>query len=140
MDTSSNELQGGCHCGTVRYRASGHPYDRTLCHCSICRGTSGAPMVAWFTVKAGDFALLRGSPRTYRSSAVATRSFCAECGTPLTFQRDGLDEVDVTVCSLDDPQALAPQDHTFVRSQLNWIHLADGLPRYAAAREGSGAS
>jgi len=56
------------------------------------------------------------------------------CGTQLTFKHDTLDEIDVTVCSLDDPAALAPRDHTYVSSQLPWIVLADGLHRYQEAR------
>jgi hypothetical protein len=45
-----------------------------------------------------------------------------------------VDEVDVTVGSLDDPEAVPPQDHTFVDNQLSWVKLDDGLPRHAQAR------
>ena len=35
-------LQGGCFCGRVRYEVTGIPFDETICHCSICRRTTGA--------------------------------------------------------------------------------------------------
>lgn len=130
----ANVLTGGCLCGAIRYEARGAPYHRTVCHCSICRRSAGAPMVAWFSVKPADFAFTKGQPSTYRSSAKAQRSCCPLCGTQLTFKVDALDEIDVTVCSLDQPEAVPPQDHTFAGSQLGWVHLDDGLPRHTQAR------
>lgn len=126
-------LTGGCLCGAIRYEARGRPFDLTVCHCSICRRSAGAPMVAWFTVKRADFAFTAGQPSTYRSSPKAQRSFCPTCGTQLTFKMDALDEIDVTVCSLDDPEAVPPHDHTYVSSQLGWVRLEDGLPRHEEA-------
>lgn len=132
---TSHLLRGGCQCGAVRYEAAGVPYHRTVCHCTICRRTSAAPMVGWFSLKAGQFRLTEGQPRHFRSTPQAVRTFCGDCGTPLTFKRDDLDEVDISICSLDDPEAVQPEDHTWVRSQLGWVRLADGLPRHATARE-----
>lgn len=134
MSAAASVLTGGCLCGAIRYEARGAPLHRTVCHCSICRRAAGAPMVAWFTVKPADFAFTAGRPISYRSSAKARRSFCPVCGTQLTFKMDALDEIDVTACSLDRPEALPPHDHTYVASQLGWVHLADGLPRYDEAR------
>ncbi len=34
-------LEGGCHCGAIRYRASA-VFDAGYCHCSICRRISGS--------------------------------------------------------------------------------------------------
>ena len=128
-------LAGGCFCGAVRYEAEGTPFQRTLCHCSMCRGTSGAPCVAWFSVPRARFRFVRGEPTRFASSPQAVRSFCPRCGSQLTFASDAYaGEIDVTICTLDDPEALPPQDHTFVRSRLGWVKLADGLPEYEAAR------
>ena len=131
---SARSLAGGCLCGAIRYEARGAPFHRNVCHCSICRRSAGAPMVAWFTVNAADFAFTAGQPRAYRSSARGQRTHCPACGTQLTFKLDDSQEIDVTVCSLDDPATVAPHDHTYVSSQLNWVHLDDRLPRYDEAR------
>jgi hypothetical protein len=76
-----------------------------------------------------------GEPSRFRSSARATRSFCGHCGTQLIFQsEDTPDEIDVTTCSLDDPEAEPPRDHTHVSSRLRWIQLCDGLSEHSEAR------
>jgi hypothetical protein len=129
-------LEGGCLCGALRYRAAGKPCDITHCHCALCRRASGAAFVTWFSIPARGFSFVRGEPVRYASTPAALRTFCAKCGTPLTFQLHAArDEIDVTLCSLDDPNRLTPEDHTFVRSRLHWIALADGLPQYATRRE-----
>lgn len=128
-------LTGGCYCGAVRYEATGAPFHRTTCHCSICRRMSGAPMVTWFSVKRSAFRIVTGEPTRFRSTRIGTRSFCPACGTQLTFADDNYpDEIDVTTCSLDDPEALPPHDHTRTSSRLSWVRLADGLPEFSEAR------
>lgn len=129
-------LTGGCFCGYVRYRVTGTPRDPTNCHCSICRRVSGGPFVAWFTATEHEFAITAGLPASFRSSDHARREFCPRCGSPLTFRSTHAPgSVDVTTCTLDDPEAVPPRDHTHTSSQLSWIRLADGLPRYATARD-----
>ncbi|WKB51804.1 GFA family protein [Eleftheria terrae] len=129
-------LNGACSCGAVRFEAGGVPFHATCCHCTQCRGSTGAPFVAWFSVNRADFRFTHGSPTRFRSSARGTRSFCPQCGTQLTFESDDYpDEVDVTTSSLDDPAQVPPQDHTYVGSRLPWVVLADGLPQFLRARE-----
>jgi len=134
-------LHGGCACGAIRYEVKGTPYHRTLCHCADCRRAAGAPAVAWFSVHAGALALVRGEPALHRSSPPVERGFCGACGTQLTYRHDDYaDEVDVTTCSLDDPEACAPEDHTFAARRLHWLRVADGLPAYPRTRSEGGAS
>jgi hypothetical protein len=128
-------MDGGCACGFVRYRADGAPFHETLCHCSICRRTTGAPAVAWFSVRLSDFRFLLGSPQGHRSSEHGTRSFCPRCGTQLTFQSSHFpDEIDVTTCSLDEPERVPPKDLTYASSKLSWAERAAELPAFPRAR------
>jgi hypothetical protein len=120
----------------MRYEAGGKPFHETSCHCTICRRASGAPFVAWFSVPRSGLRWVQGEPTRFQSSAKGTRSFCARCGTQLTFELEGLgDEIDVTICSLDDPDALPPKDHTWSRSRLAWIKLDDRLAQFKAGRQ-----
>jgi hypothetical protein len=129
-------LKGGCFCGRVRYEAGGAPFHVTNCHCSVCRRTTGAPFVAWFSVPRTQFRLVCGEPTRFRSTAKATRSFCPQCGTQLTFEHDDFsDEIDVTACSLDEPDELPPEDHIWTSSKLSWVKLADHLPEYKESRQ-----
>ncbi|MGE0579693.1 GFA family protein [Reyranella sp.] len=128
-------LKGRCCCGAVRYEVDGTPRHSTGCHCSICRRTSAAPFVAWFTVEPASFRLVAGELTRFRSSAHATRTFCTRCGTPITFQSAHYpDEIDITTGSLDDPEQVPPKAHTYAASALSWVKLADGLPVYPDKR------
>jgi hypothetical protein len=128
-------LSGGCACGAVRYETDAAPFHRTLCHCVDCRRAAGAPAVAWFSVPAAGLRFVRGTPAVHRSSPRVERGFCGACGTPLTYRNDAYpEEVDVITCSLDDPEAASPQDHTFASQCLPWMRVDDGLPVYPRSR------
>ena len=124
---------GGCLCGAVRYEANGEPYNITHCHCLDCRRSSGAPFVTWASFGRDAFHFTAGQPRELRWAG-RLRSFCPHCGTPLTFTTEPVDEVDVTVCSFDDPDSVSPADHTWTDDRLRWILLADELPAYRQNR------
>ena len=125
---------GGCLCGAVRYRAGGPPLHADYCHCRMCQRSVGAPVVAWGTWPADRFAWLAGEARTFASSEKGARSFCPSCGTQLTFvHADDPALVDVTLASLDDPAAFAPQYHIWTMSRIPWLEIGDELPRYADA-------
>ena len=91
----------------------------------MCRRTSGAPVVSWFVVPATDLVYLQGRPRHLKSSTDGNRYFCENCGTPLSFTLDSKpDWVDVTTCSLDEPERMAPDFDVHTDTRLSWIHLA----------------
>ena len=124
-------LTGGCFCGTVRYEAAGQPFDCCICHCRNCRQTTGAPAVAWFTVRPAAFRFTAGEPTSFASSETGVRRFCGTCGAQLTFQDSRYDEVDVTTASLDDSSTAAPIDQTWVQSRLPWMTGLGALPELA---------
>jgi hypothetical protein len=131
-------LEGGCACGTVRFRAAGKPLWVAHCHCRSCRKQTGSP----FTTYAGyrrEAVGFSGTGRgSYNSSPGVTRSFCPRCGTPLAYEGERWPgEIHLFLASFDDPNALRPTAHVHVSEQLDWIHLADRLPRFAmTSKEG----
>jgi hypothetical protein len=134
MNAHEPKLTGGCLCGKTRYEAAGAPHDITHCHCEDCRRSSGSAFLTWASFWRADFAFTSGDPRTIEWAG-RSRSFCPECGTPLTFQTvPGAEEVAVTVASLDLPGSVIPTDHTWTQDRLPWIRLDDGLPEYARDR------
>ena len=129
-DTDTRE--GGCHCGKVRYRVSGAAEHSLICNCASCRGASGAQNVAYFVVPKERFEWLSEEPPRYASSPGVERGFCSSCGTSLSFEApyiEGL--IDVTVASLDDPEAFPPTAHVNDRHALSWSRTQDALPRFA---------
>lgn len=127
-------LEGGCYCGHVRYEVAGPVFHESNCHCSICRRTAGAPFITWFSTARRGFRLVSGKPVRFRSSATCTRSFCPKCGTQLMFEDESKpSEIDVTTCSLRDPNLLPPKDHTYTSSRVAWV-VPDDRPDYPQAR------
>ena len=126
---SDTVVTGGCACGAVRYRIAGAPLASATCQCRSCRRASAAPIVPWLRVEEARFAITAGTAVAHASSPDVTRTFCGRCGTPLTYRKAGHDgEIDVTTCSLDDPDAFPPIAHLWTSHKLGWVALADGLP------------
>lgn len=124
--------EGGCLCGNVRYRTSGEATNLAYCHCRSCRGSSGAPFVAWATFAGDRFEIVKGSPVTNRSSKHVERRFCGQCGAALTYVHAMRPEqIDVTLATMDDTRDLRPEAHIWVSQKLMWVTLADGLPQHA---------
>jgi hypothetical protein len=122
-------LEGGCLCGAIRYRIRAEPRSADYCHCRMCRRAAGAPVVARLTVATDSFEWTGGEPALHRSSAEAERYFCRKCGTQLAL-RDEPDFLDVTLASLDRPEAVRPSYHIWTASRIGWFDIADDLPRH----------
>ena len=124
-------VEGGCLCGAVRYRITGQSIARTLCHCHSCRLASGAPSVAWAVFRASQFAFVSGKPNTFRSSPPVVRTFCGNCGTPLTYQHASRqDKIDVTTVTLDSPDDFPPTKEIWIEDKVAWESLNEQLEHY----------
>lgn len=124
-------LEGGCHCGAVRYSLPEKVIYSSLCHCEDCRRSAGAPVVGWAAVTR-DQLEVRGETTDYQSSENGTRSFCGKCGTGLFYVNEvmlpGL--VDVQFATLDDPSKLPPQLHVQYAEHIDWMETAQDLPKF----------
>ena len=125
-------LSGGCCCGAVRYETSERVFNKTICHCRTCRRAAGAANVAWLSVALADYTVTAGTPGQFHSSDAVIRTFCQACGTQLTFNyTEGPETVDVTLATLDDPNAVAPQHHSWCAAAVPALDASADLPRYA---------
>ena len=132
----SEDHDGGCLCGKVRFRVTAPAIDKGDCHCRMCQKNSGAPVVAWATFPAAHFSWTAEPPATYQSSPEARRRFCPHCGSYMVFTSDRFpDEVSVNTASFDDPEAFPPDMHIFVSTRISWLHMDDGLPEYESWRD-----
>lgn len=128
--------EGGCRCGAIRFSVEGHPSNSMICHCQSCRRVSASPETAWVTFEKTRFKIIRGQPSAFSSSAPVWRTFCGACGTPLTYaHQDDPDTVDVTSCSLDNPEAFPPTHHSWLSDDLNWVQFGDRLAAYPEWRK-----
>jgi hypothetical protein len=92
---------------------------------------SAPPVLAWVTVPVGAFTYSLGQPTAFRSSAHGQREFCRRCGTQLAFRRQqDARTVDITIASLDEPSAIAPEYQIWRTSRIAWFETRDSLPRF----------
>ena len=106
-----------------------------VCHCRTCRRVVAAPVVPWVTYPVDRFRWIQGQPASFHSTPPVTRTFCGSCGTALTYaHRDSPGTVDVTACSLDDPEAFPPTHHSWLSHDLAWVKFGDGLPTFREFR------
>ncbi|MBZ8135381.1 GFA family protein [Afifella sp. IM 167] len=123
-------LHGRCFCGAITFEALSQPLQVSWCHCKDCRRQTGAPAVVWAGFPA-DLVTWHGEPTRRPSSPGIVRSFCAACGTPLSYSDARLPgEIYIHAGLFDEADQLSPDSHAYVTSKLFWLHLDDSLAKY----------
>jgi len=128
-------VEGGCYCGAVRYKAEGEPLFKGQCHCRECQYTSGGhPNVVMGMPEAG-FAYTKGKPKGFSRSDIdnpVTREFCAECGTHLLTRAPAMaGAMLIKVGTLDDPSIFgAPQMVIYTVDKQSFHHVPEGVPAF----------
>jgi len=134
MTTSGNvnAIEGGCHCGAIRYRVEGDAKTHALCHCTDCRRHSGAPMVGWTMYPASACTVTRGTPKLYASSEHGRRYFCPDCGTGLFYKNDHMlpGIIDIQSATYDDPGQVPARVHIQIADRIPWMANAHELPMF----------
>ncbi|MCO4319777.1 GFA family protein [Phyllobacterium sp. 21LDTY02-6] len=120
---------GGCQCGAIRFRVEGRLADASICHCRMCQKALGNFIAPYASVRGADFRWTRGEPKRFRSSNHVQRGFCADCGTPLTYEApDGLA---ITIGAFDHPEELAPTVQWGIEGKLPYMDDLAGLPAFS---------
>jgi hypothetical protein len=119
-------IDGGCHCGKLRYEAEIDPQKVGVCHCTDCQALTGSAFSMFVPVPSAAFRMVSGQPKVYvktaESGAKRAQAFCADCGTRI-----------YACAAVDDPQAfnvrvgtvrqraeLSPKVQLWCRSALPW--------------------
>ena len=108
---SDERVVGGCKCGAVRYEAIGKPFVVAYCHCTDCRGFTGAPVVAWVAFETQNVRFNKGERKIYESSPGRDWGFCDQCGTSLTWEGNAFDRhiTEFHISTLDKPEEFVPR-------------------------------
>lgn len=121
-------LTGRCLCGAVRYRAEGLPLRVSHCHCEQCRRAGGGVALTFAGFETAKVTF-EGPMKQVRPTTFATREFCPECGSHLTFRFDERPAyVAITVGTLDQPEKVPAERHNFSTEQIPWVRLDPHLP------------
>jgi hypothetical protein len=121
-------LTGGCQCGAVRFALSAPPVRVSVCHCRMCQKASGAPFASFADIPRESFSWTRGKPAAFRSSSIAERDFCADCGTPLSYRLIGGPKIEIMTGAFDRPDRVVPAHQFGTESRLGWVVAIANMP------------
>jgi hypothetical protein len=121
----SMEIDGGCHCGAIAYRAEVDPSTVRICHCTDCQTLTGSAYRANIPAAAGAFVLLRGEPKIYIKTAESgekrAHAFCSNCGTPIYAAAiENATTYSLRVGAIKQRRKLRPRRQIWCRSALPW--------------------
>jgi hypothetical protein len=117
---------GGCQCGAVRFHVEGALGDASICHCRMCQKAFGSFYAPLVSVRGARLAWTRGAPKYFRSSNHVLRGFCADCGTPLSFEAP--DGIGLAIGAFDDPASIRPLVQWGTEAKLPYVDEMPGLP------------
>lgn len=126
----SDRLEGGCHCGAIRYVAEGPQLFGIHCCCRRCQHITGTGHASSLGLSAEGFALT-GTPTTHQSQAesgnMVTSGFCGTCGSPIFSTSSGHpDLVFLHAGSLDDPDLYRPGRIIYQSTRRSWDFAEPG--------------
>ena len=131
-------LDGGCDCGSIRYRMLTRPLIVHCCHCRWCQRESGASFALNALIESDRVVDLLGEPQIVDTPSmsglgqriarcprcrVAVWSHYAAAGPVVKFVRVG---------TLDEPDHLPPDIHIFTESKQPWVMLPPTMPSVPA--------
>jgi hypothetical protein len=130
QESGVNLLSGSCMCGCVRYEACGKFRDIVGCHCTECRKSSGHYSAAT-SVRPDDIKFLNSAGLAwYRSSALAQRGFCRECGSTLFWKPDSGDRLSIFVGTVDGAIDFPLSAHIYLAEKGSYYEITDDAEQH----------
>ena len=120
------QIDGGCHCGQITFRAEIDPAQVYVCHCSDCQSISGSPLRWAVPVPEQDFTLLKGEPKAYVKAGDSGRDnhqhFCPNCASPIYSVSPGAEPVifRLRLGTVRQREQLTPKGQYWRRSAQGW--------------------
>jgi hypothetical protein len=128
-------IAGGCQCGAVRYAIAEPPLRLYVCHCRECQKQSASAFGMSLIVRRAAFAVMQGETRGWSRHADSGRTmacfFCAECGSRLCHEREGIDTISVKAGTLDTPMDFSGAVHIWTSRKLPALALPPDAEEYA---------
>jgi hypothetical protein len=127
-------IEGGCHCGYIKYEAEVDPATVSICHCTDCQTLTGSAFRVTVPARKEGFRLLAGQPKIYVKTAESgtkrAHGFCPECGTPIYATSVTDSQVyGIRVGTTRQRTELTPTKQTWCRSALDWVMNFKSLPQ-----------
>jgi hypothetical protein len=130
------KIDGGCHCGHIKYEAEVDPDQVYLCHCTDCQAISGGAFRWGVPVAEAMFKLLAGEPKIYAkitgSGAMNHQLFCPECASPIYSTTIGAEPkvFNLRLGTARQRDDLQPKTQYWCRSSQPWAVLHGESDRF----------
>ena len=131
---STLPLEGGCHCGAIRYLIMSVPLMVYNCHCTNCQRISGGAFSTNVTISPDSLEIVLGDPGvlSWNSDAGAKRFawFCNSCHSRIAhgWQEGGPPILNVRAGTLDDTSWVRPVVDIWKTSAQPWVEFPDHRP------------
>jgi hypothetical protein len=128
------QIDGGCHCGHVTYRAEIDPDQVSICHCADCQKLTGSPFRVTAMAAKDDLEITSHPPRVYKkfgdNGHARYQYFCPECGSPLFTKGEGADADiwGIRWGSINQRADLAPRSQKWRQSSAPFLDEIMDLP------------
>lgn len=122
-------LDGGCHCGAVRYSIKAKPLAINACHCDDCKKLSGGPFGLYLHVPKAALRIERGAFHAFRRTGGSGNQIsverCTECGSRMWHLPDAAPDL-VILCAgtLDDSTWAVPTSHIYIEDAADDVAIA----------------
>ena len=136
MNSEEKITTGGCLCGSVRYEVKGLLRNIVNCHCSMCQKLHGSFGPHSKALKVNIKITNDNGLAWYKTSEVARRGFCRECGSSLFWEPFDLDATGIIAGSLDGPTGLKTMGHIFVGEKPDFYEITDEHPQFQESSNG----
>jgi hypothetical protein len=120
------QIDGGCHCGNIKYEAQVDPETVGVCHCTDCQVLSGSAYSISVPARREAFRLLSGEPKIYvktaDSGAQRAQAFCPQCGTRIYATAANAPRIfNIRLGTVRQRAELPPKLQHWCRSALPWV-------------------
>lgn len=121
--------RGRCLCKAVSFEFDAPVLSCVNCHCESCRRQCSAPMTTYIGVPDAQWKWTGKLPKIHVSSPGVERTFCEDCGTPISFRSKAMSDImHFYVASMEQPEKFEPLLHVASEEKLPWLVIGDDLP------------
>ena len=120
--------RGECNCGAVQFEINADLTDVVVCHCSICRRSTGSNGIAVVVFPNDQLRWLKGREHiaTWKKPDSDWQTwFCRICGSPVPGENDSARMFAPAGCIVEGGDALRVAHHIWVGSKAVWDEISD---------------
>ncbi len=131
--------KGQCNCGAITFEIAAELSDVFICHCSICRRSTGSNGIAVLVVSNEDFRWTKGHEHiaTWKKPDADWETwFCMTCGSRLPGVNDESRMFVPAGLITDGGDNLEVRHHIWVDSRAGWDVIGDAGRQHREAFEG----